>query len=232
VRAELDAAVQTRYDAIRKDLWNANQPAPPHHELLARAKRDVLAAREGTFNAEVAPIRFRVERLDPAALTQYVEALGRRDYVTVVWRLPSQFSKGTAAYADWTTRTIHVPVISAGAEDHFAAALHEHGHAVTGPCSGSGHYVDERTSDQHRCIACETAAWRIALFRLAPAGTLDLVHRRLRDSLRTYRDTTPATGEAIRALEQLRDVTALTEAKERKQGLAYYERQLANWRRK
>ncbi len=227
------AAVDRRY----AELWTQAMRSPysmglaegeMRARLRARAEREVTATIEAdldrVFRAAVAPIMPAVDRHDSAALTEYLECLAHRWDTTIIWQRPSVFPAGAAAFAEWQHRRITLPIIESGHEDRFAVGLHEQGHINMGPCNGPDHFVDPGTKKFHRCLACETSAWRVAL-RLAPASCLDLVHARLREGLEIYRESTPGPRDAFRALEDLRDGSALAaERQKRAEGLDYYRR--------
>lgn len=232
----------TRVEARYGELWTQAMRYTPglgldsdtKARLRARAEREVAdrleVERERAFRAAVEPILPLVDRHEVAALTEYVEALAIRWDTSVIWQRPSVFPSGAAAFADWQHRRITLPILEVGHEDRFAVALHEQGHIVAGPCTGRDHYRDPHQKDWHRCLACETSAWRWAL-RLAPQSCLELVHARLRSSLEQYSETTPGPREAFRALEELRGgIALLTEKQKRREGLDYYKRIVNQWR--
>ena len=207
-------------------------------EILARARAraerdvdsDMNADRERVFRRVVDSIMPAVDRHEPAALTEYLEAQADRHDTTIIWQRPSVFPKGAAAFADLDARRITLPIIEPGHAYRFAVGCHEQGHICAGKCGGSDHFVDPYNKDWHRCLACETEAWAHAL-KLAPASCLDLVHDRLRSSLEIYRESTPGPREAFRKLEELRGGLALRiEKQKRVMGLDYYRQKLNQWR--
>ncbi len=155
--------------------------------------------------------KFRRSRHDERVQTTHRGAASRaqdRRYVA------DHQPPGVAAFADWQRRHITVPPVVD--EESYATSLHETGHILSGACTGEApHYRDPQVQDWHCCVACEVAAWRVAMRLARPAWTR-VMHARLTRSLVRYRRKTPAWKEALHDLDATASTLAYCVEKQRR----------------
>ncbi len=237
VKTEFDRRVEARFEerceiARRaSNCWNLGHET--EERLRALAVDEVTGQMDGELRATLAPLLPAIEDSDPAAMSEYVQALARRYGVTVIWQNAERIvGLGATAFAEWHKRTVRVPLIDRQNLDRFGSALHEIGHIVAGDCTRQPpHFVDPAEKNWHVCLECEVQAWRIALEELAPVCALNLVHDRLRTSLATYTGRAPGTLEAFKKIQSLSGDLALRQTQhKRRLGLDYYAAKVQEWK--
>jgi hypothetical protein len=165
-------------------------------EILDKRQREILASARGTrARSFAAQSRGVVKALELNAVH-----IGKRN----VWRHPDQFPNGSDGFADVRRGDAHLRIPVDGDRYAFPDGTHELAHLIAEPCEGPDH-VNTPFGGWRRCLACEVAAWEIAL-TLSPRCLLKTVHARGVESLATYTDYTPGTTAAFRRIDMFKHI--------------------------
>lgn len=168
-----------------------------HNQRRAEQRRQRAAAAE-QLRADEADARRLILSARPVdGYRKLVAVLAQRHRITVVVTPAGRNGSALAS-----SRTIMIPpIVDAGT---FAVALHEIGHVINGTCPQRDPHRPLLVSGSLACVACEVAATRTAM-QLAPFTPE--MHAHLRYALKTYRWSTPAPAQALRALDRLASFT-------------------------
>jgi hypothetical protein len=125
--------------------------------------------------------------------------------IIICTKMPS----GVGAYFDWSTNTAYVPPMNDC--ETLAIWLHEQAHGAAGPCPQiEPHRRDPSVRAWWCCLACETAAWKIAAETVPFSREM---FARLQGSLSHYRRQTPGSFEAVAALDRVSGTVFLAESR-------------------
>jgi hypothetical protein len=213
IRAEAQKAIDAAI-AVEQQRKDANRKFVDEQRRRFRAEDDRLR-------------RLLLTRQRRDALGTHVETLARRHGVQVIFH-PTNPEPVRKFRARVKQRQVHTEIFrttSLEADLDYAATCHEFGHIIEGLCSNRQHFHDASNTHQFACLLCEVNAWRCAL-RIALTWTPGM-HAEMRRCLESYRRCTPATAEALRAMDSIcSDETLKHEQARHRLGMDHYDYRL------